>query len=91
MSPDGLRHLLSRIRWDTKEVRDDLRAYVVEAFGDPGGMLIVNETGDVEGRSPFSVISPRSARWDGYTANAYGSRDTGAGGDTGRNGHRAQG
>ncbi len=47
-SPDGLQHLLSRAKWDVDAVRDDLRAYVVEAFGDPAGILVVDETGDVK-------------------------------------------
>ncbi len=47
-TPDGLQHLLSRASWDAEEVRDDLRDYVVEAFGDPGAVLVVDETGDVK-------------------------------------------
>ena len=47
-SPDGLQHLLSRAQWDADAVRDDLRDYVVDAFGDPGAVLVVDETGDVK-------------------------------------------
>jgi len=47
-SPDGLQHLLSRAKWDAEAVRDDLRDYVVDAFGDPGAVLVVDETGDVK-------------------------------------------
>lgn len=47
-TPDKLQHLLSRARWDADAVRDDLRCYVIEAFGDPGGVFIVDETGDVK-------------------------------------------
>jgi SRSO17 transposase len=47
-SPDRLQHLLSRAKWDTGGVRDDLRDYVVDAFGDPGAILVVDETGDVK-------------------------------------------
>ena len=47
-SPDGLQHLLSRAKWDADAVRDDLRDYVVDAFGDPGAVLVVDETGDVK-------------------------------------------
>ena len=47
-SPDGLQHLLSRATWDADAVRDDLRDYVVDAFGDPGAVLVVDETGDVK-------------------------------------------
>lgn len=39
---DGLQHLLSRAKWDVDAVRDDLRSYVREAFGDPGAILVVD-------------------------------------------------
>jgi SRSO17 transposase len=47
-TPDGLQHLLSRAKWDAEAVRDDLRDYVVDAFGDPGAVLVLDETGDVK-------------------------------------------
>jgi len=47
-TPDGLQHLLSRAKWDAEEVRDDLCDYVIDAFGDPGAVLVVDETGDVK-------------------------------------------
>ena len=47
-TPDGLQHLLSRAKWDADGVRDDLRDYVVDAFGDPGAILVLDETGDVK-------------------------------------------
>lgn len=47
-TPDGLQHLLSRAQWDAEAVRDDLRDYVIDAFGDPGAVLILDETGDVK-------------------------------------------
>jgi SRSO17 transposase len=47
-TPDGLQHLLSRAKWDAEAVRDDLRDYVIDAFGDPGAVLVVDETGDVK-------------------------------------------
>jgi SRSO17 transposase len=47
-TPDGLQHLLSRAKWDAEAVRDDLREYIVDAFGDPGAILVVDETGDVK-------------------------------------------
>jgi SRSO17 transposase len=48
LSPDGLQHLLARARWDADAVRDDLRDYVVDAFGDHQAVLVVDETGDVK-------------------------------------------
>ena len=44
-TPDGMQRLLNHARWDADEVRDDLRDYVVEHLGDPGGVLVVDETG----------------------------------------------
>ena len=46
--PDGMQHLLGRAVWDTDGVRDDVRDYVVEHLGDPHGVLVVDETGDVK-------------------------------------------
>ncbi|MGH3782441.1 MAG: IS701 family transposase, partial [Pseudonocardiaceae bacterium] len=46
--PDGRQHLLGRAVWDTGGVCDDLRDYVVEHLGDPGAVLVVDETGDVQ-------------------------------------------
>ena len=47
-SPDGMQHLLARAVWDEDAVRDDVRAYVVEHLGDPGAVLVVDETGDLK-------------------------------------------
>lgn len=47
-TPDGMQRLLNSACWDADQVRDDLRAYVVEHLGDAGGVLIVDETGFVK-------------------------------------------
>src|SRR5215216_4794794 len=44
-APDGMQHLLARADWDADQVRDDLRAYVVEHLGDEQAVLVVDETG----------------------------------------------
>lgn len=44
-NPDGVQHLLARAGWDADAVRDDLVRYVAERLGDPGGVLVVDETG----------------------------------------------
>jgi SRSO17 transposase len=44
-SPDGMQRLLTTSRWDADALRDDVRAYVTEHLGDPGGVLVVDETG----------------------------------------------
>ena len=46
--PHGMQHFLARASWDTDGVRDDLRDYVVGALGDPDGVLVVDETGDLK-------------------------------------------
>jgi SRSO17 transposase len=47
-TPDGVQDFLGRMRWDADAVRDDLRAYVVEHLGDPGAVLVLDETGFVK-------------------------------------------
>jgi DDE superfamily endonuclease len=44
-SPDGMQRLLRQADWDTREVRDDVRDYVIENLGSPDGVLIADETG----------------------------------------------
>ncbi|MFB9745638.1 IS701 family transposase, partial [Pseudonocardia sulfidoxydans] len=44
-TPDGMQRLLNAATWDADGVRDDVRDYVVEHLGEPGGVLIVDETG----------------------------------------------
>ena len=43
-----MQHLLARGVWDEDGVRDDVRAYVVEHLGDPGAVLVIDETGDLK-------------------------------------------
>jgi SRSO17 transposase len=47
-TPDGLQHLLAGAVWDHDAVRDDIRGYLVEHLGDPGAVLVVDETGDLK-------------------------------------------
>jgi SRSO17 transposase len=46
--PRSVQRVLDRSVWDAEGARDALRAYVVEAFGDAGGVLVVDETGFVK-------------------------------------------
>src|SRR3954468_22910536 len=41
----GCKRLLNAANWDADGVRDDLRGYVIEHLGEPGGVLIVDDTG----------------------------------------------
>jgi SRSO17 transposase len=47
-SPDGMQHLLNRARWDTDGVAADLRGFVAAHLGEPDGVLIVDESGDLK-------------------------------------------
>ena len=48
LSPDGLQHLLAGASWDADLVREDLRGYVIDAFGEQSAVLVVDETGDLK-------------------------------------------
>ncbi len=47
-TPDGVQEFLSRVRWDAEAVRDDLQAYVALHLGDPGAVLVLDETGFIK-------------------------------------------
>jgi len=47
-TPYAIQHLLGRADWDPDAVRDDLRAYVVEHFGDAQAILVLDETAVVK-------------------------------------------
>lgn len=53
-SPGGMQRLLGEAVWDADAVRDDVRDYVIDAIGDPGGVLILDDTGDLK-RGSHSV------------------------------------
>jgi SRSO17 transposase len=44
----GVQRLLEEADWDEEAVRDELRMYVIEQLGEPGGILVVDETGFVK-------------------------------------------
>ncbi len=44
-SPDSVQWLLTGADWDPDLLRDDVRGWVVDRLGDPGGVLIVDDTG----------------------------------------------
>jgi len=46
--PDAMQRLLYRAKWDADAVRDDVRRAVVDRLGDPDGVLVVDETGDLK-------------------------------------------
>jgi SRSO17 transposase len=67
-SPHRMQRLLSEARWDADAVRDDLRGYVVEELGDPDGVLIVDDTGDLK-KGTHTIGVQRQ-----YTGTAGGSK-----------------
>jgi SRSO17 transposase len=50
-TPDGMQHLLARAVWNTDGVGADLREYVTEHLGEPGAVVVIDETGDVTKRT----------------------------------------
>jgi SRSO17 transposase len=52
--PDAMQRLLDRAKWDADAVRDDVRDLVVDRLGDPEGVLVVDETGDLK-KGTFTV------------------------------------
>jgi SRSO17 transposase len=47
-SPHGMQRLLADAVWDADAVRDDLRGYVADELGEPDGVLILDDTGDLK-------------------------------------------
>jgi len=45
--PQGVQRLLNATAWDAAAVCDDLTAFVAEHLGDPEGVLIMDETGEL--------------------------------------------
>lgn len=44
VTPDRVKDLLRRTRWSWSGLRDGVRAFVVEHLGDPGAVLVLDET-----------------------------------------------
>jgi len=47
-TPDGMQRLLNFYSWDAGAVRDAVCRYVVRHLGDPGGVLVFDETGFIK-------------------------------------------
>ncbi len=43
-----MQRLLGEAVWDADAVRDDVRRYVIDELGDPGAVLILDDTGDLK-------------------------------------------
>jgi SRSO17 transposase len=47
-TPHRMQRLLGEAVWDADKARDDVRRYVVDELGDPGAVLILDDTGDLK-------------------------------------------
>jgi SRSO17 transposase len=52
--PDATQRLLYRVDWDADAARDRLQQFVIETYGDPDGIGVVDETGFLK-KGAFSV------------------------------------
>lgn len=69
--PQGVQRLLNAAVWDAEGVRDDLRAYVVDALGDRvSGLLIVDETGFLKKGTHSCGVARQYTGTAGTTSNA---------------------
>ena len=82
VSPDGMQRLLRHADWDTREVRDDVRDYVIEQLGERDGVLIADETGFIKKGTRSAGVQRQYSGTAGRTENcqigvflAYASSD----------------
>src|SRR5215470_11244509 len=69
-SPHGPQRLLAEADWDEEAVRDELRTYVCEHLGEPGGVVVVDETGFLKkGKKSAGVANQ-------YSGAAYGKANS---------------
>jgi len=69
VSPDGMQRLLRHADWDTRDVREDVRDYVIEQLGDPGGVLIADETGFIKKGTRSAGVQRQYSGTAGRTEN----------------------
>ena len=69
VSPDGMQRLLRHADWDTREVRDDVRDYVVGNLGAPDGVLIADETGFIKKGTRSAGVQRQYSGTAGRTEN----------------------
>ena len=69
VSPDGMQRLLRWADWDVDGVRDDLRDYVTGQLGEPGGVLIADETGFIKKGTRSAGVQRQYSGTAGRTEN----------------------
>ena len=60
-TPDGMQRQLAAARWEEDAVGDALVRYVAAELGDPGGVLIADESGSEETGRRSVISSPDSS------------------------------
>jgi hypothetical protein len=90
-TPDGMQRLLNFYSWSADDVRDDLREYIAAGLGDPGGVLICDETrytaamseetlpgGNTDGAVRIGgVVHKRASPWSSRTRASWWRSATG--------------
>ncbi|GGP04707.1 IS701 family transposase [Nonomuraea glycinis] len=69
VTPDRMQRLLNHARWDARQVRADLRAYVVENLGHRDAVLIVDETGFLKKGTKSAGVQRQYSGTAGRTEN----------------------
>jgi SRSO17 transposase len=68
-TPDGFEHLLGHALWSPEAVRDELHTYVIQHLGDPGGMLVLDETGFLKKGQHLAAVARQYSGTTGRMAN----------------------
>jgi len=68
-TPHGMQRLLVGTGWDAALVRDDTGAYVAVQLGDPGGVLLVDETGFLKQGTKSAGVARQYSGTAGRRAN----------------------
>jgi SRSO17 transposase len=69
-SPHRMQRLLGEAVWDADAMRDDVRGHVVDALGDPDGVLILDDTGDLKKGTHTVGVQRHYTRTAGRIENA---------------------
>lgn len=83
-SPHRMQRLLAEAVWDADAVRDDLRAFVVDELGDPEGVLIIDDTGDLKSGSATVGVQRQYTGTAGRIENSQVTTFLGYAGSKGR-------
>jgi SRSO17 transposase len=68
-TPDGMQRLLNDAVWDAGAVCADLRGYIHDHLGDPGGILVIDETGFLKKGTKSAGVQRQYSGTAGRTEN----------------------